>query len=317
MRVRAFNVEDSKAWDDFCQYSFQATLLHTRLFLSYHGDRFIDRSLIIEKDGKWLGLFPAAPSNTNPLHIVSHPGATYGGVLHKGQLQGASMITALELIIRYYAKEGYSRLIYKAVPFFYHRVPAQDDLYALFRLGARRFRCDISSTIDSDNRQPISQRRKRAVNKAMKHGVKIAEGSRYIPDMWRVLTHNLQGKHGVAPIHSLTEITVLSDRFPKNIRCVCGVIDGEVVAGILLFITPTTSHAQYIASSQSGYKACALDVIFTHCVEINQHEGRRWFDFGISTENDGLLLNDGLYAFKAEFGAGSTIHEFFEMDLEK
>lgn len=313
--VRPFSEDDADAWDGYCREAFQATLLHTRRFLSYHGDRFVDRSLIIEEDGKWLGLFPAALSLNESAHIVSHPGITYGGILHQGRLQGAQMIAALEAMGRHYAGQGCAKLIYKAVPAFYHQVPAQDDLYSLFRLGARRIRCDISSTIDLQNRQPVSQRRKRSLKKAVKGGVVIVEGNQYLAAFWKVLEENLASKHGVKPVHTLAEITLLAERFPENILCVCGVVDDVVVSGVLLFITPTTSHSQYIASTEAGYDASALDAIFEHCIDAAQREGKRWFDFGISTENGGLVLNEGLYAFKSEFGGGGTVHEFFELDL--
>lgn len=315
--VRPFDVADADAWDIFCSESLQATLLHTRRFLSYHCGRFVDRSLVLEEEGKWLGLFPAALDPNDPACIVSHPGATYGGVIHQGRLQGAQMIAALEAVGRHYAAQGCGKLLYKAVPNFYHRVPAQDDLYALFRLGAERIRCDISTTIDLHNRQQVSQRRKRSLKKALKAGVEINEGSRCLVALWDVLAANLAAKHGVKPVHSLAEIELLAERFPSNIRCVCGVLEGSVVAGTLLFITPTAFHAQYIASSETGYDVAALDAVFDHCIEAARHEEKRWFDFGISTESAGWVLNEGLFSFKSEFGGGGMVHEFFKLDLIK
>lgn len=315
--VRPFSQGDAEVWDAFCRVALQTTLLHTRRFLSYHGDRFADRSLIIEDDGVCVGLFPAALSPSDTTHIVSHPGITYGGILHKGDLKGEQMLAGMEEVARYYTLLGCTKLTYKAVPTFYHRSPAQDDLYALFRLGARRTRCDISSTIDLDNRLPVSQRRKRSLKKALKSGVSVTTGNEHLASLWGVLEENLASKHGVKPVHSLAEITLLAERFPEEIRCVCGVADGLVVAGILLFITPTAFHAQYIASSELGYDVSALDAIFEHCIVEAQRCGKRWFDFGISTENSGQILNDGLYGFKSEFGGGGIVHEFYELELRK
>ena len=195
------------------------------------------------------------------------------------------------------------------------RSPAQDDLYALFRLGARRIRCDISSTIDLQNRCSLSQRRKRGLKKAIKTGIKIIEGTCHLAALWEVLTDNLASKHNVQPVHNLAEIKLLAERFPENIQCICGVLDNRVIAGIVLFNTPITSHAQYIASSKHGYEISALDALFEYCINTALTENKRWFDFGISTEQGGLLLNEGLYAFKTEFGGGGTVHEFFELDL--
>ena len=38
-------------------------------------------------------------------------------------------------------------------------------------------------------------------------------------------------------------------------------------------------------------------------------------DFGISTEDGGAVLNEGLVCFKEEFGGGGVVHEVFTLDL--
>lgn len=315
IKVRPFSLNDSNNWDVFCDGSLQATLLHTRRFLSYHGDRFTDLSLIIEEDENCVGLFPAALSLSESTVVVSHPGITYGGVLHRGGLRGEKMIEALATIKRYYASYGFEKLIYKSVPIFYHQSPAQDDLYALFRLGARRIRCDLSCTIDLQHRLFVSERRRRSLKKAIKAGVHIVEGHQHLSKLWDVLIDNLINKYGVRPVHSLLEIQWLAEAFPHQIQCVCGCVDNEVIAGVVLFITPTTYHAQYIASTTKGYEISALDRVFEHCIHLAMEKSKRWFDFGISNEDQGKILNKNLYKFKTEFGGGGMVHEFYELSL--
>ncbi len=316
LSVRPYCATDANAWDDFCAVALQSTLLHTRRFLSYHGNRFTDLSLIIEDEDKCVGLFPAAINPGDATCVVSHPGITYGGVLHQGSLRGERMVAALAEICRHYRAQGHEKLTYKAVPSFYHRAPAQDDLYALFRLGAVRCRCDLSCTIDLQHRLSVSERRRRGLKKARKTGVEIIEGRQYLPALWEVLTENLARKHGVNPVHNLEEIVLLADEFPDYIRCVCARKDARVIAGVLVFITPTAHHAQYIASSDQGYEASALDLLFEFSIETAGNQGSRWFDFGISNENQGMVLNDGLYRFKSEFGGCGAVHEFYELNLK-
>jgi hypothetical protein len=316
LTVRTFVVADSVAWDEFCNSAYQATFLHTRNFLSYHGDRFKDRSLIIEEKGQWVGIFPAAQHPDNENCIMSHPGITYGGVLHSDGLRGKRIITAMTAICTHYAKQGYVKLIYKAVPSFYHQTPAQCDLYALFRLGAIRTRCDLSSTIDLQHRVAVSERRRRSLKKALRAGVDIREGHEFLPALWQVVTDNLTNKHRTSPVHTLAEMALLTERFSNDIRCVCGMLNDVVVAGVLVFATPVADHAQYIASSELGYETSALDMVFEHCIAAAIKEEKRWFDFGISTEKSGMLLNDGLCRFKTEFGGGGAVHEFYQLDLQ-
>ena len=315
--IRPYCVNDAQVWDEFCKEALQATFLHTRNFLSYHEDRFDDHSLILEKDNKVIGLFPAAISSESDGYVSSHPGITYGGLLHKGRLRGETMITALAEIARYYQKQGFRRLLYNAVPNIYHKAPAQDDQYALFRLGAEHVRYDLSCAIDLCNRLSVSQRRRRSFKKALRASVVLAEGLCNLPLFWDILAMNLKSKYGVNPVHSIEEITLLADKFPHSIRCVTASIDRQIVAGIVLFITPTVSHAQYIASNETGAQFSALDVVFEYSIDLAIQDKKRWFDFGISTEAKGKVINDGLHGFKCEFGGGGVVHNFYELDLTK
>jgi len=316
LQLHTYDPADAEAWDIFCGATHQATFLHSRLFLSYHGNRFQDCSLIFKEEGRLVGVLPAAQHPDDNRSVVSHPGITYGGILHQDGLRGERMVEAFSMMCRHYAECGHTKLIYKAIPFFYHRTPAQDDLSALFRLGAQRIRCDLSSTIDLQCRLPVSERRKRSLKKARRAGAVIREGSEYLPAFWQVVTDNLKRKHQTVPVHTLAEVAMLAERFPSNISCVVALLADSVVAGVLIFATPTVDHAQYIASNEAGYEISALDAVFEHCIATAGGDGKRWFDFGISTENSGLALNEGLYRFKSEFGGGGAVHEFFEIDLQ-
>lgn len=294
-----------------------ATFLHTRRFLSYHGDRFHDASLILRnEEGRIVGLLPAAIDPQDNRRVVSHPGITFGGLLHSGALFGERMIEAFEALKGYYRGQGLTSLRYKAVPYIYHQAPSGDDLYTLFRLGAERYRCDLSCAIDLDYRGPISQRRKRGLKKSIKQGIGVVEDPALIADMWRLLEENLVKKFNVRPVHSVAEITKLHSLFPQNIEFVVARLNPEVVGGVVLFNTSRVVHAQYTASSETGQEVGALDAVFEHCIERARVKGARYFDFGISTENDGLYLNDGLFQYKSEFGAGGVVHESYEINLD-
>src|SRR5215212_8565992 len=101
--VRRYRKQDAETWDKLTAESRNGTFLHQRRFLGYHGSRFQDLSLVVEGDrGRIIGVFPAAldPGCTNT--VVSHPGLTYGGVVHKGALRGAAMLQALQGISEAY-----------------------------------------------------------------------------------------------------------------------------------------------------------------------------------------------------------------------
>ena len=288
----------------------------TRRYLSYHVDRFQDISLVIKDNkNKVVGLFPAAIYPANTLRVVSHPGLTYGGILHTGSLNGENMLLALVAVCVHYASLGMETLRYKSVPNIYHRIPSADDSYALFQLGATRYRCDLSCVIDLDNPTQPSQRRQRGLKKALKNGVQVKFGVEFAEQLWSVLEDNLKKKHGAKPVHTFEEIILIHSLFPENVEFAIALYNSQVVAGVVLFSTPTVLHTQYIASSATGYKLCALDAVIQSCINKAKSDRKRYFSFGTSNEEEGKYLNMGLYQFKSEFGASGLVHEFYEINL--
>lgn len=316
MGIRFYSPDDQEIWDRLVEVSWNGTFLHTRRFLSYHGDHFEDRSLLIlGDDDQLLGVMPASIDPHHPWQIISHPGLTYGGIVHEGGLGAGAMLKALELVCDTYRKGGFTRLLYKATPYIYHRLPAQDDLYALFRMQALRVRCDLASSIDLLNRGPMSRSRKQGYMKAQKQGLRVVSGDEYLEGLWRVLNEQLQIRHGATPVHSLAQIQHLIRLFPENIRCLVALWCSEVVAGIVLFVMPTVTHVQYSISSQRGRELSAADLIIETAIQEARAKGHRYFDYGSSNEDGGWVLNNGLARFKAGFGASGTVLEHYQIDF--
>jgi hypothetical protein len=315
MRVRAFRDDESDRWDTLCAAAYGATFLHTRRYLSYHRDRLADCSLVVEDGARWLGLLPLARDPSDPGLVVSHPGLTYGGMLHDGALRGEAMVQAMQLATAELRLQGHTRLRYKPVPFVYALAPAQDDLYALFRMEARRVRVDLSSCIDLAHRLPASDRRRRALRKAHEAGMSIDQGSEQLARLWPVLVDNLARAHGQKPVHCLAEIETLADRFPRQVRCLVATHQARAVAGLVLYLNPRVVHAQYIAASEQGQALHAPDLLFQRAIDDAHAMGARYFDFGVSTIEQGRVLNEGLHRFKSEFGAGGVVYEHYEVSL--
>lgn len=315
--VRAYEPECALAWDDLVSRSCNGTFMHAQRFISYHGDRFRDRSLMIEdRRARFVGVFAAAEDPADQGTVVSHPGLTYGGIVHDGSLQGAPMLGALEGIVAHYRELGYKRLRYKAIPAIYHSSPAEDDLYALFRLTARCYRSDLSATIDLANRGPVDQRRVRSRRRAEAAGVRTEQGWDEIEAFWRILELNLSRRHGVSPVHSLPEIWLLHERFPDEILLIIARIGEVPVGGTVLFAAGPVLHMQYTATTEEGRATCATDLVMEHAIALAQQRGYRYFDFGTCTVDAGWTLDQSLYQFKASFGASGIVYDHYELDLQ-
>jgi hypothetical protein len=315
--VRSYQPAHAEAWDELVARSCNGTFLHTRRFLSYHGDRFVDHSMVLEdRRGRVAGVFPAAVSPACPDTIVSHPGLSYGGLVHDGSVRGASMIAALGEIADHYRRLGYSRLRYKAVPAIYHSAPADDDLYALFRLEGRRYRSDLSAAIDLSHRGRVTQRRIRSRRMAEAAGVSTDESWDEIGDFWNILEANLARRHDTAPVHSLAEIQFLHDLFPDQIILVAARADGTLAGGAVMFAVGPALHMQYTATTEQGRAVCVTDLVMERAIDLARRRGHRFFDFGVSTPHEGWWLDEGLYEFKISFGAGGVVHDHYELDLQ-
>lgn len=313
--IEAYSDKYHDQWDDLVDQSPVATPLHSWKFLSYHEHRFIDQSLLIFDKKQLVAVFPLAQSPDNDREVVSHPGASYSGIVHDGRLKGNQFVEVLAVICRYLSKQGYNNLVYKSLPSIYRDCSCEDDRYALFRLNAECFRVDLSATIDLKKKISLSKRRSRALKTSQKNNIVFANDWKYIDTYWDMLTENLLNKHAVKPVHTVQEIKLLQQRFPQQIQLRCALNHGDMVAGVVLFLFKGVAHAQYIASSEKGKTMNALDALFNQVISECHSEGMNYFDFGISSEQQGRKLNDGLYQFKSGFGASGTCHQFFRINL--
>jgi hypothetical protein len=309
IEARAYGPADAGGWNAFNAQARNGHLLFDRGFMDYHADRFTDASLVLFDDGRLAGLLPA---NRSGDEIVSHQGLTFGGLV-TARAGAAEVDAMLDAAAAFWRAAGARRLTYKALPWIYHRSPAQEDLSWLFRRGARLVRRDLTTSIDLFQPPAPSGRRRRGARRAEAAGVTFGPSDRW-PDYWRLLGAVLGQRHGAKPAHSLEEITLLAGRFPDAVRLHAAEQAGEVVAGVVMFETAQVVHAQYIAAGEAGREAGALDGLFLHLIETCRTRSR-WFDFGHSTLDGGQTVNAGLIRQKEEFGGGGVVHDVYELGL--
>ena len=116
------------------------------------------------------------------------------------------------------------------------------------------------------------------------------------------------------PVHSYDEMRLLMSRFPDEIKLFVTVSGSRVLAGVWMFVTGEVAHTQYIAVSDEGKHLGAGDLLIDQLIS-QEYSGKPWFDFGISTEDNGRILNDGLIFEKEGFGARSVCYDTYELDL--
>ncbi len=313
MEVLPYCSEDATAWDNLVRAAKTGTFLQTRQFLSYHGDRFRDCSLVV-KDESLRAVLPAAQDLGQPTRVVSHPGLTFGGLIYRQPPGLETLERVWKMVLGRYRRAGFEALIYKPVPFIYQQTPWMDDLWVLQGLGARLVGCQLSATIDLAHRAALSGSKKKSLKKAARMNLTLQVGAT-LENFWPVLVENLAARYQTQPVHSLAEISQLQSWFPDQIECVVAYQGTEVLAGVVLFIYPQAVHVQYAAATELGFVCCAQDFVYDHCIHWAQERGFRYFDFGTNNQQWGRVLNDTLYQSKHGHGAGSTTHEFWQVEL--
>jgi len=309
LTVRPYVPADARAWDTVVEHSRNGNLLHRRGYMDYHADRFVDCSLMVERDGEAVAVFPA---NIRGALVVSHGGLTYAGLVSTHAMRAESTLAAFESMGEHYRALGVDRVIYKAVPHVFHAYPAEEDLYALHRLGARLYRRDLSSVIALQEPFHFTDGRRRAVKKAGKAGITLQVNAN--PADFHVLLSEVLQKHSVVPVHNLPELRLLQARFPGHIVLHEARLEGILLAGVLVYDFGKIVHTQYLAASDEGQSLGALSLLLAELV-TNTYAKRLYFSFGISTEQEGRALNAGLITQKEYFGARAIVHDFYEWTL--
>lgn len=316
--VKFYTPSNQASWDAAVQRSRASSFLFQRAFMDYHSDRFRDRSLMaFDEKGSLLAVLPAAETLDHSRVVVSHGGLTYGGILTDGTMTTARIGEVFDAALCAYSQAGYERLVYKAVPHIYHLYPSEEDLYWLFRHSAHLVSRAVSSVIDLTCSYGLSKLRQRKVKRAARENLTFRDDKECLSPYWQILTDVLSGRHGVKPVHSLEEIGRLMQTFPQEIT-LHTVWRGEtILAGCLLFRTSTVVHVQYIAATNEGRAVSALDILFDRLIkEASEKAVSHYFDFGISTEQGGLVLNEGLIFQKEGFGARAVCYDTYEITLQ-
>lgn len=129
-----------------------------------------------------------------------------------------------------------------------------------------------------------------------------------------MLNEILSKYHSTKAVHSAEELKLLAERFPENIKLYTGELDGQILAGAVVFENGDTVHTQYLANSDEGRQVGALDCVIDYLLREVYHD-KKYFDFGISNENNGRYLNRGLIAQKEGFGGRAVVHDFYELKI--
>lgn len=311
MEIRRYRREDKELWNSFVSKARNATFLFDRNYMDYHADRFDDNSFMFYHKGKLKAVLPANVAGDT---LYSHQGLTYGGLLLDKKATVEDVLECFDSLNSWLRENGISKVVYKALPWIYQQYPSHEDLYALtWKCKAQLISRDIASTIVIDNKLKFAESRKSGIRKALSLNIEVGE-SNDVDGFWHVLEDNLGNRYNAKPVHTASEMKLLMSRFPNSIKLYVAKMNGEIVGGTLIYVTPQVVHTQYISASVEGKKHGALDLLFDYIIN-KVYANCRYFDFGKSTEQGGAYLNEPLIFQKEGFGGRGVCYDWYQWEL--
>lgn len=308
--VRPYSTDNFDIWNDFVKSAKNSLFMHNRNFMDYHSDRFKDNSLMFYDDDELLTLLPA---NIKDNQLTSHGGLTYGGFITNQKMKQHKMQECFEVLRTYMHDNNISSFIYKPIPYCYHTLAAQEDLYSLFSYNAKLLKIEPSTLVDFQNPIKIPKGRKAQISRAKREGVTIEVSTAF--DSFIALENKVLSElHNTHAVHTGEELELLKSKFPEQIELYTAQYEGRIIAGTVIFVYDNVIHTQYMAADTKAREIGALDYCISEVI-AKYSSSKRYLDFGISSENNGTYLNEGLINQKESFGGRTMIYQTFKMEL--
>ncbi|MBP9850854.1 MAG: GNAT family N-acetyltransferase [Candidatus Peribacteraceae bacterium] len=313
-----------KKWDAFVQSARNGTIFHTRKFLSYHPvGRFTDNSLLLMDGEKVLGVLSAAKKEEGGKKaLVAHPGASYGGLVIDADASVQETGAMIDAVLEYARTEKFASVsMLRLPPASLQARYSEDQMYWLFHRGFSMTRCEMDGAIDvsclaeEDIMESLTGKCRNMVRQAERAGITV-KLTKDFSTFWPILEGVLAGRHGTKPTHTLAEIQSLQTLLPDGFRLLAAYEDKKMVGGIVL----VTIHSQalytlYMAQEYTSQQKHPMHLLLTEAIRLAIKEKRRVLHLGVSTEDGGKKINEGLFFFKESFGCRPVRRESFEITL--
>jgi len=321
--VRKYTQSDEKVWDNFIYSSSNGTIFQLRSFLSYHIDRqFDDHSLIFEKGGKIISLFPAAIIQDGENKILfSHPGASYGGFVYQ-KLIFNNAEAIIDLFENYLKGQGFDKTFFIPTPSIYSKNRDETIEYALLWRDYKPVEHYIASVIPiykdiEKNMRDIYRLKKRSktyYKKIIQENNITFQWKNDFDTFYPILVDNKK-RHNAKPTHSLNEMKKIDALLPGSLDLLLMYVNDQPIGGTL--IINANQQIGIIFYNMINYNYSHIQPAILQTMEAIRYAVKKnisYLDFGVS--QDPLAENPStpshsLIQFKEETGAFTIIRKVY------
>jgi hypothetical protein len=314
--ILPYSAEKISRWDRFVmEESMNGTFLQTRRFLNYHPEgRFVDASFFVEKSGIIVATVPGCNVDGK---FISHQGSTFGGpIISKDFYSGAKILEIIGAIDQHLV-ENFKGSRLKPTAALFATAPTDLLDYALEHKGYSRH-TELSCWTPLCKETDPFENCKRECRHNFRLSEKLNLTYGEIPDsemetFYKCLELS-KARHNTKPVHTLSELRELKERFPEEILFRGIWQDGTYLSGMMIFVFRQAKafHFQYLAPDDSRRETNATTALFVNAMREATQKGFEKFSWGISTEEGGDYLNENLYRFKETFGALPCVNARYE-----
>ena len=219
---------------------------------------------------------------------------------------------------------GFEKVVLKQTSDLFSSKPTDLLSYFLFQRGYAHY-AELSFAVDcralaEDVTSVFASARRRGYHHAEKNGlafIALSEDEQ-IERFFNILCGNL-AKFGSRPVHTLDELLEFKHHRLSDIIRFYGVYAGdEMIAGSMVFLFgKRVFHTQYLAADPAFLQLYPMNFLNTELIKEAKALGFSWLSFGISTEERGRVLNEGLAKFKEGFGAVCINNETYFKDIKE
>ncbi len=318
--IKKYTEKLNNIWDDFIFNSNNGTIFHTQLFLSYHQNKkFINHSLLFFDDDTLLAVLPAAIKNNNIKVLHSHPGASFGGVVYKQNLNFVTYNNIISCLEQYCIDNQFDRIKLINTPNVYHQIKDDSFNYLLHWRGFIQKETYISHYLkhnfQNETLSLLNRRKQRYIKSIIQKKIFSHVVNKNFDLFYPILLESKK-LFKTKPTHSLKELLILKEKFPQKIHLLLFYQHKTVVGGSMIFFTTKSTALLFYNAINPRYKHEHLATFQLYqCMRFAKKNGKKILDFGVShnpeTKNP-LNPKFSLIQFKEHFNTKGVLRVVYE-----